>query len=131
MSDFFIRIAVNNGQGLPRFHLVPGFGQYLKTHSDINGLIFFASSRPQVQGGGPNSPGVNLLNPPSLVSNYFPLNCRLGQALWLIHQRGVSPLAINQLAEFGQSLTGRSEEHTSELQSRPHLVCRLLLEKKK
>src|SRR5690625_6113566 len=27
--------------------------------------------------------------------------------------------------------TGRSEEHTSELQSRGHLVCRLLLEKKK
>src|SRR5690554_7765635 len=30
-------------------------------------------------------------------------------------------------AEIGK----RSEEHTSELQSRPHLVCRLLLEKKK
>src|SRR5690554_7733226 len=29
------------------------------------------------------------------------------------------------------SLRNRSEEHTSELQSRPHLVCRLLLEKKK
>src|SRR5690554_7542618 len=28
-------------------------------------------------------------------------------------------------------ITKRSEEHTSELQSRPHLVCRLLLEKKK
>src|SRR5690554_7437319 len=28
-------------------------------------------------------------------------------------------------------LNKRSEEHTSELQSRPHLVCRLLLEKKK
>src|SRR5690554_7405102 len=28
-------------------------------------------------------------------------------------------------------LVDRSEEHTSELQSRPHLVCRLLLEKKK
>src|SRR5690554_7175139 len=28
-------------------------------------------------------------------------------------------------------LNERSEEHTSELQSRPHLVCRLLLEKKK
>src|SRR3989442_11146357 len=27
--------------------------------------------------------------------------------------------------------SARSEEHTSELQSRPHLVCRLLLEKKK
>src|SRR5690554_7738922 len=30
-----------------------------------------------------------------------------------------------------QQLQPRSEEHTSELQSRPHLVCRLLLEKKK
>src|SRR2546429_5647921 len=29
------------------------------------------------------------------------------------------------------ALLGRSEEHTSELQSRLHLVCRLLLEKKK
>src|SRR5258708_17258847 len=29
------------------------------------------------------------------------------------------------------SLEGRSEEHTSELQSPDHLVCRLLLEKKK
>src|SRR3989442_9697460 len=28
-------------------------------------------------------------------------------------------------------MVSRSEEHTSELQSRPHLVCRLLLEKKK
>src|SRR2546429_1195919 len=31
----------------------------------------------------------------------------------------------------GFSLNTRSEEHTSELQSRLHLVCRLLLEKKK
>src|SRR5690554_7031824 len=31
----------------------------------------------------------------------------------------------------GGSREARSEEHTSELQSRPHLVCRLLLEKKK
>src|SRR5205809_4287786 len=30
-----------------------------------------------------------------------------------------------------QSIYWRSEEHTSELQSRLHLVCRLLLEKKK
>src|SRR5690554_7417070 len=36
---------------------------------------------------------------------------------WSKSQVGSSPL--------------RSEEHTSELQSRPHLVCRLLLEKKK
>src|SRR2546429_2613026 len=31
----------------------------------------------------------------------------------------------------GDRRPGRSEEHTSELQSRLHLVCRLLLEKKK
>src|SRR2546422_5051345 len=31
----------------------------------------------------------------------------------------------------GGAATARSEEHTSELQSRLHLVCRLLLEKKK
>src|SRR5437870_10232444 len=32
---------------------------------------------------------------------------------------------------FGDTRLSRSEEHTSELQSRGHLVCRLLLEKKK
>src|SRR3712207_6983038 len=33
--------------------------------------------------------------------------------------------------EAGDDGRGRSEEHTSELQSRQYLVCRLLLEKKK
>src|ERR1041385_8293816 len=33
--------------------------------------------------------------------------------------------------KHGMTNVGRSEEHTSELQSRLHLVCRLLLEKKK
>src|SRR5690554_7188764 len=34
------------------------------------------------------------------------------------------------LCHFQSTDSVRSEEHTSELQSRPHLVCRLLLEKK-
>src|SRR5690554_7220047 len=38
--------------------------------------------------------------------------------------------AMIQIDDCTDSLF-RSEEHTSELQSRPHLVCRLLLEKKK
>src|SRR2546429_1439757 len=38
--------------------------------------------------------------------------------------------ASDQLALIDGDI-GRSEEHTSELQSRLHLVCRLLLEKKK
>src|SRR5436305_10968439 len=33
-------------------------------------------------------------------------------------------------ARYSSAACPRSEEHTSELQSRPHLVCRLLLEKK-
>src|SRR5258707_15492800 len=40
------------------------------------------------------------------------------------HQQGPQPFA-------GRQQTVRSEEHTSELQSRQYLVCRLLLEKKK
>src|SRR2546422_6821844 len=35
------------------------------------------------------------------------------------------------LMHFSENYKMRSEEHTSELQSRLHLVCRLLLEKKK
>src|SRR6266498_1844113 len=38
--------------------------------------------------------------------------------------------AVTKAREIA-SVCSRSEEHTSELQSRPHLVCRLLLEKKK
>src|SRR5256884_2374261 len=41
----------------------------------------------------------------------------------------VIELPVNRPVEF--YVTSRSEEHTSELQSRLHLVCRLLLEKKK
>src|SRR2546422_11312166 len=49
-------------------------------------------------------------------------------------QRGVqAPRARRntQRAAGGRAHRRRSEEHTSELQSRLHLVCRLLLEKKK
>src|SRR5690554_4040997 len=39
-------------------------------------------------------------------------------------------LTAKAVIGFWQANSQRSEEHTSELQSRPHLVCRLLLEKK-
>src|SRR2546429_5935991 len=53
--------------------------------------------------------------------------------LVLNSSRSRSRCAVGTVTEFGSpSLTNRrSEEHTSELQSRLHLVCRLLLEKKK
>src|SRR3712207_7729423 len=40
-------------------------------------------------------------------------------------------IARSYLDECGRRWSTRSEEHTSELQSRQYLVCRLLLEKKK
>src|SRR2546422_4760103 len=60
-----------------------------------------------------------------------------GQVIWWaaatplsnagIRQRGNLNLFLNSVGPPGER---RSEEHTSELQSRLHLVCRLLLEKK-
>src|SRR2546429_6073537 len=44
---------------------------------------------------------------------------------------GPSPSGLGMVPGPHGFLTPRSEEHTSELQSRLHLVCRLLLEKKK
>src|SRR5690625_6250180 len=42
----------------------------------------------------------------------------------------VADMVINRVIDNAAVATARSEEHTSELQSRGHLVCRLLLEKK-
>src|SRR3712207_8994958 len=51
-------------------------------------------------------------------------------------ERDTPEVLASYRAKFGAKpgwtfLTGRSEEHTFELQSRQYLVCRLLLEKKK
>src|SRR3989442_7364908 len=52
----------------------------------------------------------------------------LGQLTSVTFSFDVRPgLALSQAI----AQVNRSEEHTSELQSRPHLVCRLLLEKKR
>src|SRR2546422_5914087 len=54
----------------------------------------------------------------------------------LVHRRLGPPVRVVAGEQFidrqrVRLALGRSEEHTSELQSRLHLVCRLLLEKKK
>src|SRR5436305_9901464 len=51
---------------------------------------------------------------------------------WRTSRRSWQPPRVTPpFRPFSPASTRRSEEHTSELQSRPHLVCRLLLEKKK
>src|SRR3712207_7925054 len=50
------------------------------------------------------------------------------------HRRGARQLVLQRVEQrlvVVRVDVGRSEEHTSELQSRQYLVCRLLLEKKK
>src|SRR6266403_5460820 len=49
----------------------------------------------------------------------------------LFRSIGAVPVAHGHLGALHTDLPDRSEEHTSELQSRRDLVCRLLLEKKK
>src|SRR5215813_14980215 len=49
----------------------------------------------------------------------------------LFRSRPAAPRKAHSRGAQGGRAHSRSEEHTSELQSRPHLVCRLLLEKKK
>src|SRR2546428_4897029 len=49
----------------------------------------------------------------------------------VVSDRGRVASLVYRRTPYGQLRMDRSEEHTSELQSRSDLVCRLLLEKKK
>src|SRR5689334_23966869 len=53
-----------------------------------------------------------------------------GDPLFQLIHRQLDFYGLRLLAGCGLDLRPRSEEHTSELQSQFHLVCRLLLEKK-
>src|SRR5690554_7311660 len=54
-----------------------------------------------------------------------------GKASIYLDFKGPFDLYEEKILKEKFDVRARSEEHTSELQSRPHLVCRLLLEKKK
>src|SRR3712207_8861252 len=63
--------------------------------------------------------------------DHFPFEVRAGGAFY-VNLRVRVRSAKNRVAAFDPDANeSRSEEHTSELQSRQYLVCRLLLEKKK
>src|SRR3712207_7334562 len=69
--------------------------------------------------------GFYLQCPDLRVSRQRRLENGLGACLWKSDKCGLAA------AGERRQLLRRSEEHTSELQSRQYLVCRLLLEKKK
>src|SRR5690554_5611278 len=60
----------------------------------------------------------------------YSLNAKQGDRVKVAFE-GFKPVTLRISSSDILNFTMRSEEHTSELQSRPHLVCRLLLEKKK
>src|SRR3989442_5639346 len=62
-------------------------------------------------------------------STLFPYTTLFRSRFWLPPE--LTKLLRTHFKEWPADDLARSEEHTSELQSRPHLVCRLLLEKKK
>src|SRR2546429_729642 len=62
-----------------------------------------------------------------LLRQIFQTENRITMPLSASGSGGIEASVVNVLEEGDE----RSEEHTSELQSRLHLVCRLLLEKKK
>src|SRR2546429_4557724 len=69
-------------------------------------------------------------------STLFPYTTLFRSLLWrhrahTLEQRDARRQVAALRSERGSFGGQRSEEHTSELQSRLHLVCRLLLEKKK
>src|SRR5690606_40340121 len=55
----------------------------------------------------------------------------LGEQLGVVERHVARDLDVARRQVLGALAVVRSEEHTSELQSRENLVCRLLLEKKK
>src|SRR3712207_7872344 len=67
---------------------------------------------------------------PKVVVSWWSQRLRIEVERW---PKGTSLLLQTDVrkGEFGLRSQLRSEEHTSELQSRQYLVCRLLLEKKK
>src|SRR5690625_6088522 len=75
----------------------------------------------------------------ALEKGHAPEILLLSDAVHLAEQGYADPIDIGEpfepikklIEQFIENGGTRSEEHTSELQSRGHLVCRLLLEKKK
>src|SRR5258707_6282400 len=64
-------------------------------------------------------------------STLFPYTTLFRSSRWSSARSSTGPRRCSKISCVSALLMTRSEEHTSELQSRQYLVCRLLLEKKK
>src|SRR5690606_40849283 len=98
--------------------LIKKFKEYGNISQEIeNELIKYISSKTKEKGDF-------LLKQGQIVSSLFLIETGLVRSYYIKDDREIN-------SWFGFENIIRSEEHTSELQSRENLVCRLLLEKKK
>src|SRR5947209_20484254 len=92
---------------------------WLSLHYTVPFAFFFFNDRP--------TPDIHTLSLhdalPILTFLYYPNGCE--------YSCGTADVVFLQKGQVVARPAQRSEEHTSELQSRQYLVCRLLLEKKK
>src|SRR5207244_12855991 len=93
----------------------------LSLHDALPILSFFRDDRALAEGIGQGSISFVAFSSASRLYGYGDL---FGLQRLEVDDSGVQSLG------FLQNVAERSEEHTSELQSPDHLVCRLLLEKK-
>src|SRR5256884_4401414 len=98
----------------------------LLAHAHLHGNVIFVAKRLKI--GMFVKEAVENVAPGAPLAAYFDENVFAGffrlpaRSIQVFFRMATIPVAIRKK---------RSEEHTSELQSRLHLVCRLLLEKKK
>src|SRR5258708_24818254 len=93
----------------------------ISEHSDLSG-----------EGGLRASARWHTRGKPIVYLGDSPSSCMVERLVHLFDTEGALPETYNLLEiEAPETAAIRSEEHTSELQSPDHLVCRLLLEKKK
>src|SRR5690625_5067664 len=114
-------------------------GQKIEGHLHIVAVMveFQPEENPYTSGNGTfEEHGLPYLKDPSITidplphnSSYFEARLEFVKNYFESMSNGGLQISYQVLPQI-QRVNGRSEEHTSELQSRGHLVCRLLLEKK-
>src|SRR5690554_6977900 len=120
-------------EGIRHVQITASKGGVIRTETDFEGVVVKGVSTDYdwgpfedylIEGRLPNFEGD--LNQEVLISEYLANRMHFD-----VGDRITTFFLNDEISKNPRSRGFRSEEHTSELQSRPHLVCRLLLEKKK
>src|SRR3712207_1554758 len=131
IGNWFVRLqAKRYGAGLAVSEMVSSFGVHHRNHKTVTEMLRID---PRECAGGPVS--IQLFGQdPEVMRSAARTVAAAGADLIDLNMGCPVPKVMKTgagAALLGDPDAARSEEHTSELQSRQYLVCRLLLEKKK